>query len=50
MEANVQQVMVGDKVWYRVRLGPYGKPDDAAKAKAELSKLGVEASIVKGKD
>lgn len=50
LEAGVQQVMVGDKVWYRVRLGPYAKPEEANKVKAELSKIGVEASIVKGKD
>lgn len=49
-EAGVQQVMVGDKVWYRVRLGPYAKSDEAGKVKAELSKLGIEASVVKGKD
>jgi cell division protein FtsN len=50
MEALVQQVMVGDKVWYRVRLGPYVKPEDMAKVRAELSKIGIEATVVKSKD
>ncbi|WP_334158639.1 SPOR domain-containing protein [Oryzomicrobium sp.] len=50
MEATVQQVMVGDKVWYRVRLGPYGKMDEVNRARSELAKAGVEASLVKNKD
>lgn len=50
LEAGVQQVMVGDKVWYRVRLGPYAKAEEMTKIKAELAKLGIEATVVKGKD
>lgn len=50
VEATVQQVMVGDKVWYRVRLGPYGKIDDVNKVRAELAKAGIDASVVKNKD
>ena len=50
VEATVQQVMVGDKVWYRVRLGPYGKIDEVNKVRAELAKAGVEANVVKSKD
>lgn len=50
VEATVQQVMVGDKVWYRVRLGPYTKIDEVNKVRAELAKAGVEANIVKNKD
>lgn len=29
-EAEVQQVMLQDKVWYRVRLGPFKKMDEAS--------------------
>ena len=50
LEAGVQQVMVGDKVWYRVRLGPYAKTEEMTKVKTELSKLGIEAAVVRGKD
>ena len=49
-EASVQQVMLSDKVWYRVRLGPFASNDAAGKARAELAKSGIEASLVKGKD
>ena len=47
MEAAIQQVMLNDKVWYRVRLGPYSKVDDVNRARAELAKQGVEATVVK---
>jgi len=50
VEATVQQVMVGDKVWYRVRLGPYTKIDEVNKVRAELAKAGIEAAVVKNKD
>lgn len=49
-EASVQQVMLADKVWYRVRLGPFASNDAAGKTKAELAKSGIEASLVKGKE
>lgn len=49
-EASVQQVMLADKVWYRVRLGPFASNDAAGKTKAELARSGIEASLVKGKD
>lgn len=47
MEAAIQQVMVQDKVWFRVRLGPYAKIDDVNRVRAELAKQGVEAAVVK---
>jgi len=50
VEATVQQVMVGDKVWFRVRLGPYTKIDEVNKVRAELAKAGIEAAVVKTKD
>ncbi len=50
LEAGVQQVMVQDKVWYRVRLGPYAKMDDANRVRAELARSGIEANLVKNKE
>lgn len=47
MEASVQQVMVQDKVWYRVRLGPFIKIDDVNRLRSDLAKQGIEASVVK---
>lgn len=46
-EASVQQVMLQDKVWYRVRLGPFKKMDAVNSMRAELSSQGIEANIVK---
>ena len=46
-EAEVQQVMLQDKVWYRVRLGPFKKMDEVNNVRSELSKQGVDANIVK---
>ena len=46
-EASVQQVMLQDKVWYRVRLGPFKKQDEVNSVRAELSSQGIEANIVK---
>ena len=46
-EASVQQVMLQDKVWYRVRLGPFKKQDEVNSMRAELSSQGLEANIVK---
>ena len=46
-EASVQQVMLQDKVWYRVRLGPFKKQDEVNNMRAELSSQGIEANIVK---
>lgn len=50
LEAAVQQVMVQDKVWYRVRLGPYAKMDEANRVRAELARSGIEATLVKNKE
>ena len=46
-EASVQQVMLQDKVWYRVRLGPFKKQDEVNSMRTELSSQGIEANIVK---
>ena len=47
VEASVQQVMLQDKVWYRVRLGPFRKLDDVNAMRSDLAKQGIEANIVK---
>ena len=46
-EARIQQVMLQDKVWYRVRLGPYQKLDDVNHLRADLAKQGIDANVVK---
>jgi cell division protein FtsN len=47
VETVVQQVMIQDKTLYRVRLGPYARPEDANQVKQELAKSGVEVTAVK---
>lgn len=46
-EAAVQQVMLQEKVWYRVRLGPFKKMDEVTHMRSELAKQGIDANIVK---
>ena len=46
-EASVQQVMLQDKVWYRVRLGPFNKMDEVSGMRSDLAKQGIEANVVK---
>lgn len=50
LEAVVQQVMVQDKTYYRVRVGPYTKIDELNKVRADLAKAGVEAQLAKNKE
>ncbi|MBU1363738.1 MAG: SPOR domain-containing protein [Gammaproteobacteria bacterium] len=47
IEAVVQQVMIQDKTFYRVRVGPYTKIDELNKVRAELAKSGVDAQLAK---
>jgi len=47
IEAAVQQVMVQEKVWYRVRLGPFRKMEDVNRMRSELAGQGLEANVVK---
>ena len=47
IEAVVQQVMLQDKTFYRVRVGPYTKIDELNKVRAELAKSGIEAQLAK---
>jgi cell division protein FtsN len=46
-EAAIQQVMLQDKVWYRVRLGPFKKMDEVNAMRSDLAKQGIEANVVK---
>ncbi|MDR1889724.1 MAG: SPOR domain-containing protein [Zoogloeaceae bacterium] len=45
-EANVQQVMVQDKTFYRLRLGPYSSTGEVSRVRAELAKSGVETILI----
>ena len=47
IEANIQQVMVQDKTYYRVRVGPYTRIDDLNKVRAELARNGIDAQLAK---
>lgn len=46
-EASVQQVMLQDKTWYRVRLGPFRKMEELNQIRSELAKQGINAQVVK---
>ncbi|MDD5295845.1 MAG: SPOR domain-containing protein [Rhodocyclaceae bacterium] len=49
MEAGVQPATLPDKgTVYRVRLGPYAKPEEAASARSQLVQAGIQATVVKG--
>ncbi|MDR2788516.1 MAG: SPOR domain-containing protein [Candidatus Accumulibacter sp.] len=47
IEAAVQQVMLQDKVWYRVRVGPFRKIDETSALRAELARQGIDVNVVK---
>ncbi len=47
VEASIQQVMLQDKVWYRVRLGPFKKLDEVNSMRSDLARQGIEANVVK---
>ncbi len=46
IEASVQQVMVQEKTWYRVRLGAFSR-EEAERIRDNLKKDSIEANIVK---
>jgi len=50
IEAVIQQVMIQDKTFYRVRVGPYTKLDELNKTRAELAKAGIDAQLAKNKE
>ena len=45
--AVVQQVMVQDKTFYRVRLGPFTGNEEASRVRAELAKNGIDVTLTK---
>ncbi len=47
VEASVQQVMLQEKVWFRVRLGPFKKIEELNSIRSDLAKQGIEANVVK---
>src|SRR5574343_171164 len=47
LEAVVQQVMIQEKTFYRVRVGPYTKIEELNKVRADLAKSGIEAQLAK---
>ena len=47
VEASIQQVMLQDKVWYRVRLGPFKKMEEVNAMRSDLARQGIEAKVVK---
>ena len=42
-DASVQKAVIGEKVWYRVKIGPFKRQDDANRARNELKENGVDA-------
>ena len=50
VEAVIQQVMIQDKTFYRVRVGPYTKVDELNNTRAELAKAGIDAQLAKNKE
>jgi cell division protein FtsN len=48
LEASVQEGTLADKsTRYRVRLGPYDNPDELNRMRAELSRRGFEAAVIR---
>jgi cell division protein FtsN len=42
-DATVQKAVIGEKVWYRVKIGPFKRQDDANRARNELKDNGIDA-------
>lgn len=42
-DASVQKAVIGEKVWYRVKIGPFKRQDDANRARNELKDNGIDA-------
>ena len=48
LDPEVQEANLADKgVMYRVRVGPYSRPDDMNKARTQLSQNGIQATVIK---
>ncbi len=46
VEAAVLQVMLQEKTFYRVRIGPYSNAQEAARTRAELAKNGIDVTLI----
>lgn len=46
-EANIQDVQVNGKQWFRVRIGPVTSFEELNRIKADLAKSGIQAVVVK---
>ncbi|WP_415033825.1 SPOR domain-containing protein [Azonexus sp.] len=46
-ESNVQQVMIEERTWFRVRIGPYFQLDALNQTRASLAKSGIETQLAK---
>ena len=48
LDTDVQEASLPDKgVMYRVRVGPYSRPDEMNKARNQLAQNGIQATVVK---
>ncbi len=48
VEVGVQEIAVPDKgTMYRVRVGPFAKPDEMNRARNQLAQNGIQATVVK---
>lgn len=46
VEASVLQVMLQEKTFYRVRIGPYSTPQEASRIRSELAKNGIDITLI----
>lgn len=42
-DAGVEKAVVGEKVWYRVKIGPFKRQDDLSRARSSLKENGIDA-------
>ena len=42
-DASIQKGVVGEKIWFRVKIGPFKRQDDANRARNELKEAGIDA-------
>lgn len=51
LETSVQEVAIPDKgIMHRVRVGPFGTPDEMNRARTLLGQSGVQGTVVKSKE
>ena len=42
-DASIQKAVIGEKVWFRVKIGPFKRQDDVNRARNELKEAGFDA-------